>query len=540
VNTILGDIHKVVTTRSRVAHFCGHYSFVSSIEPHRVEDALKDSDWVLAMQEELINFTRNEVWHLVPRPNQNVVGTKWVFHNKQDEHGVVTRNKARLMAKGYSQVEGLDFGETYAPVARLESIRILLAYATYHGFKLYQMDVKSAFLNGPIKEEVYVEQPPGFEDSEYPNHVYKLSKALYGLKQSPRAWYECLRDFLITNGFKVGKADPTLFTKTIANDLFVCQVYVDDIIFGSTNKFICEEFSRIMVQKFEMSMMGELKYFLGFQVKQLQEGTFISQTKYTQDILNKFGMKDAKPIKTPMGTNGHLDLDTGGKSVDQKVYRSMIGSLLYLCASRPDIMLSVCMCARFQADPKEVHLRAVKRILRYLVHTPKFGLWYPKGSSFDLLGYSDADWAGCKIDRKSTSRTCQFLGRSLVSWASRKQNSIALSTAKAEYIAAGHCCAQLLWMRQTLRDYGYKFSKVPLLCDNESAIRMADNPVEHSHTKHIAIRYHFLRDHQKGGIEIAYINTKDQLVDIFTKPLDEKTFTKLRNELNILDSRNLD
>jgi hypothetical protein len=195
------------------------------------------------------------------------------------------------------------------------------------------MDVKSAFLNGPIKEEVYVEQPPGFEDSEYPNHVYRLSKALYGLKQAPRAWYECLRDFLITNGFKVGKADPTLFIKTLANDLFVCQIYVDDIIFGPTNESTCEEFSRIMTQKFEMSMMGELKYFLGFQVKQLQEGTFISQMKYIQDILAKFGMKDAKPIKTPMGTNGHLDLDTGGKSVNQKVYRSMIGSLLYLCAS---------------------------------------------------------------------------------------------------------------------------------------------------------------------------------------------------------------
>jgi hypothetical protein len=179
---------------------------------------------------------------------------------------VVIRNKARLVAKGYSQVEGLDFDETYAPAARLESIRILLAYATYHRFKLYQMDVKSAFLNGPIKEEVYVE-PPSFEDSEYPNHVYKLSKTLYGLKQAPRAWYECLRDFLITNGFKVGKADPTLFTKIVAKDLFVCQIYVDDIIFGSTNKSTCEEFSRIMIQKFEMSMMGELKYFLGFQIK---------------------------------------------------------------------------------------------------------------------------------------------------------------------------------------------------------------------------------------------------------------------------------
>jgi hypothetical protein len=377
----------------------------------------------------------------------------------------------------------LDFGETYVPVARLESIRILLAYATYHGFKLYQMDVKSAFLNGPIKEEVYVEQPPGFEDNEYPNHVYRLSKALYGLKQAPRAWYECLRDFLIDNGFKVGKADPTLFTKTLANDLFVCQIYVDDIIFGSTNESTCEEFSRIMTQKFEMSMMGELKYLLGFQVKQLQVGTFISQTKYIQDIVNKFGMKDAKPIKTPMGTNGHLDHDTGGKSVDQKVYRSMIGSLLYLCASRTDIMLSVCMCARFQADPKEVHLRAVKRILRYLVYSPKFGLWYPRGSTFDLIGYSDADWAGCKINRKSTSRTCQCLGRSLVSLASKKQNSVALSTAEAEYIAAGHCCVQLLWMRQTLRNYGYKLTKVPLLCDNESAIRMADNPCRRFKTR---------------------------------------------------------
>jgi hypothetical protein len=195
------------------------------------------------------------------------------------------------------------------------------------------MDAKSAFLNGPIKEEVYVEQPPGFEDSEYPTHVYKLSKALYGLKQAPRAWYEFLRDFLLTNGFKVGKANPTLFTKTIDKDLFICQIYADDIIVGSTNKSSCEEFSRIMIQKFEMSMMGELKYFLVFQIKQLQEGTFIYPTKYIQDILKKFGMKNAKPIKTPMGINGHLDLDTGGKSIDQKVYQSMIGSLLYLYAS---------------------------------------------------------------------------------------------------------------------------------------------------------------------------------------------------------------
>jgi hypothetical protein len=211
---------------------------------------------------------------------------------------VVTRNKARLVVKGYSQVEGLDFNETYALVARLESIHILLAYATYHGFKLYEMVVKIVFLNGPIKEEVYVEQPPDFEDSEHPSHVYKLSKVLYGLKQAPRAWYGCLRDFLLTNGFKVRKVDPTLFTKTISKDLFICQIYVDDIIFGSTNKSSYEEFSKIMIHKFEMSMLGELKYFLGFQIKQLQEGTFICQTKYIQDILKKFGMKNAKLLGT--------------------------------------------------------------------------------------------------------------------------------------------------------------------------------------------------------------------------------------------------
>jgi hypothetical protein len=222
VDNILGDIKKGVTTRLRVANFCQHYSFVSSMEPFKVEDALYNPDWVMDMQEELNNFKRNEVWSLVERLKQNVVGTKWVFRNKQDGHGVVIRNKARLVAKGYSQVEGLDFGETFAPVARLESIRILLAYATHHDFKLYQMDIKSAFLNRTIKEEVYGEQPPGFEDEEYPNHVYKLHKAFYGLKQAPRAWYECLRDFLIENDFRIGKVDFTLFTRK-NGQRFICM-----------------------------------------------------------------------------------------------------------------------------------------------------------------------------------------------------------------------------------------------------------------------------------------------------------------------------
>jgi hypothetical protein len=251
-------------------------------------------------------------------------------------------------------------------------------------------------------------------------------------------------------------------------------------------------------------------------------------------------MDNAKPIKAPMSTNGHLDLDLGGASVDQKVYRSMTGSLLYLCAPRPDIMLSVCICARFQAAPKDCYLRVVKRIMRYLVLTPNLCLWYPKGSHFDIHGYSDADYAKCKVDRNSTFRTCQFLGRSLVSWSSKKQNSIALSTTEVKYIAAESCCAQLLWMRQTLNNYGYTMNHIPLLCDNESAIKIAYNPCEHSRTKHIDIQHHFLRDHAiKGDIAISHIGTNDQLANIFTKPLDEKRFSEVQSELNIIDSRNV-
>ena len=451
----------------------------------------------------------------------------------------MVRNKARLVAQGYTQVEGLDFGETFAPVARLEAIRILLAYANYHNIKLYQMDVKSAFLNGKLAELVYAAQPPGFEDPKRPHDIYVLHKALYGLKQAPRAWYDTLKEYLLQNGFKIGLVDTTLFTKTKGKDLFVCQIYVDDIIFGSTNRAMSLDFSKVMEKKFEMSMEGELKLFLGLQIKQMKNGIFISQEKFAKDIIKKFDLTEAKPMKTPMQTNGHLDLNKTGKAVDLKEYRSMIGSLLYLCASRPDIMLSVCMCARFQADPKEEHRTAVRRIIRYLLHTPGFGLWYPKGAPFELIGYSDSDYAGCKVDRKSLG-TCQFLGRSLVSWSSKKQNSVALSTAEAEYIAAENCCAQLLWMKQTLKDFNVSLSQVPLLCDNESAIKLANNPVQHQRSKHIEVRHHFLRDYvEKKDIQLCYCKTDDQLADIFTKPLDESRFCKLRHELNIMDISNV-
>ncbi|KAK1621154.1 hypothetical protein QYE76_026671 [Lolium multiflorum] len=274
------------------------------------------------MHDELNNFKRNKLWTLVEKPKEcrNVIGTKWIFKNKKDGFGNVVRNKARLVAQGFSQIEGIDFGKTYAPVARLESIRILLAYASHHNFKLQQMDVKSAFLTGPLHEVVYVKQPPGFEDPDFPNHVYKLDKALYCLKQAPRAWYEHLKELLIDRGFDVGLIDPTLFTKRVNGELFVCQLYVDDIIFGYTNKAFNDEFSKLMTYRFEMSMMGEMRFFLGFEIKQLREGTFINQAKYLQDMLTRFNMTEMKGVATPMVTKCHLALDPNGKDVDQEYF----------------------------------------------------------------------------------------------------------------------------------------------------------------------------------------------------------------------------
>jgi hypothetical protein len=394
------------------------------------------------MHEELQNFERNEVWVLVlPPPKCHPIGTKWGFKNKQSEDGVVVRNKARLVAQGFCQKEGVDFEETFAPVARIEAIRMLLAYAASKGFKLYQMDVKSAFLNGYIEEEVYVRQPPGFENLKYSNHVYKLHKALYVLKQAPRAWYERLKAFLLAKGFKMGSVDKTLFLLKQGTNTLLVQIYVDDIIFGGSSHTLVAKFSETISREFEMSMMGELTFFLGLQIKQTREGTFMHQGKYTKDLLRKFDMGETKPLSMPMSTTMDLDEDKEGEAVDQKEYQSMIGSLLYVTATRPDIQFVVCLCARFQSSPRTSHCQAVKRIMRYLRFTPEFGLWFLTSSSLSLCGYSDTDYASCRTERKSTSGTCQFLGSSLVSWSSRKQFTVALSTTEVEYVVAAACCS---------------------------------------------------------------------------------------------------
>ncbi|KAK6163846.1 hypothetical protein DH2020_000710 [Rehmannia glutinosa] len=294
-----------------------------------------------------------------------------------------------------------------------------------------------------------------------------------------------------------------------------------------------------MQGKFEMSMMGELAFFLGLQVKQLKDGTFISQIKYTRDSMKKFGMEEKSSVKIPMNTSVKMDMDADGKVVDQTRYRALIGSLLYLTASRPDITFAVGVCAIFQSAPKESHMYAAKRILRYskvLKVCQEVGLWYPKEGGFKLIGYSDSDYAGCRVDRKSTSGTCQMLGNRLVSWFSKKQNSIATSIDEAEYIAAGSCCAQVLWMRQQLRDYEIEEKEIPIMCDNTSSNAITQNPVLHSRTKHIDVRYHFIRDHvEKKDITLEYISTDKQLADIFTKPLCESRFEELKHAPGLIE-----
>nr|GEX85390.1 hypothetical protein [Tanacetum cinerariifolium] len=349
------------------------------------------------------------VWILVDCPKGvRPIGIKWVLKNKKDERGIVIRNKARLVAQGYTQEEGIDYEEVFAPVARIDAIRLFLAYTSFMGFIVYQMDVKSVFLYGTIDEEVYVMQPPGFQDPEFPDIVYKVEKAMYGLHQAPRAWY------------------------------------------GTFSK----EFEALMHDKFQMSAMGELTFFLGLQILQKKDDIFLSQDKYVGDILKKFGYSDVRSANTPMDKENPWGKDRPGKDVKLHLYRSMIGSLMCLTASRPDIMFAVCACARHQVTPKECHLYVVKRIFRYPKGHPKLGLWYPKESPFDLVAYSDSDYGGATQDRKSTTGGCQFLGRMFISWECKKQTIVATSTTKAEYVAAASGCGQVIWIQNQMLDYG--------------------------------------------------------------------------------------
>ncbi|GJU05334.1 putative ribonuclease H-like domain-containing protein [Tanacetum coccineum] len=471
--------------------------FLSQLEPTSIAKALEDPDWVAAMQEEMQQF---------------------------------------INQKGHRQEEGIDYDEVFAPVARIEAIRLFLAFASYMGFLVYQMDVKSAFLYGEIEEEVYVTQPKGFEDPYFPKHVYRVVKALYGLHQAPRAWYARLSAFLLQHNYRRGTIDKTLFIKKDSRDIILVQVYVDDIIFGSTNKAWCAEFEVLMKGEFEMSAMGEMTFFLGLQVKQLPDGTFISQDRYVKDMLTKFDMESVRTATTPYEAAKTKLKDETDPPVNVHLYRSMIGSLMYLTASRPDIMFAVSACSRHQVTPLTSHLNAVKKIFKYLKGQPKLGLWYPNDSPFQLEAYSDSDYAGSHGDRKSTTGGCQFLGRRLISWQCKKQTIVATSSTEAEYVAAASCCGQVLWIQNQLLDYGFNFMNTKIFIDNQSTICIVKNPVFHQRTKHIEIRHHFIRDaNEKNLIQVLKIHTDDNVADLLTKAFDGPRFEYLVVHIGMVD-----
>ncbi|GJS46560.1 retrovirus-related pol polyprotein from transposon TNT 1-94 [Tanacetum coccineum] len=419
--------------------------------------------------QDLNEFKRLEVWELVPRLDKVMVITlKWIYKVKLDELGGILKNKARLVAHGYRQEEGINFEESFAPVARLEVVRIFLVFAAHMNMIVYQMDVKTAFLNGILRKEVYISQPDGFVDPDNSNHVYRLKEALYGLKQALRAWYDLLSSFLLSQEFSKGMVDPTLFIKRDNKDIILVQIYVDDIIFASTTTELCDKFSEIMYSKFKMSMMESLKI---------------------------YGMESCDPVDTPMVEKSKLDEDPEGKVVDPTHYRGMVGTLMYLTSSRPDLVYVVCMCSRYHACPTEKHLHVVKIIFRYLRGTVNQELWYFKDSAIAQTAFADADHAGCQDTRRSTFE-------------------------KAEYIALSGCCAQILWMRSQLIDYGLRFNKILMYYDNKSAIALCCNNVQHSLSKRIDIRYHFIKEQVENGVvELYIISTEYQLRDIFTKAL---------------------
>jgi hypothetical protein len=473
-------------------------------EPTCSEEAIQRKEWADAMTEEYQSIMKNEVWEIVPRlKNKDEVSYKWLFKIKHDADGSIEK----FVARGFSQKEGIDYEETFAPVARYTSIKTIIALVAKMKWKLHQMDVKTAFLNGVIEEEVYIEQPQGFEVEDRKSHVCRLKKALYGLKQAPRAWYGRIDSFLKSLGFTKSKANSNLYFKIMDNEPVILLLYVDDLFLTGEEKLIVECKQRLAAE-FEMKDLGLMHYFLGLEVWQSPERIFLNKGKYTVKILKRFDMLECKSMNTPLEAKLKLLIDTSSDLIDATLYRQIIGPLMYLTNTRPDICFAVNTLSQFLVEPKRVHLVAAKHVMRYLKGTMDYGLSYDGDHDFTLCGYTDADWAGSVADRKSTSGCCFSLRSAMISWQSRKQSSIALSTAEAEYIAACSASCEAIWLRKLLTGlFDLEMRATTILCDNQSCIKMTENPVFHDRSKHIEIRYHFIRDMvQRGALKLQYIS----------------------------------
>lgn len=521
-------------------------TFITSLDniqiPVNITEALKHTGWTKAVNEEILALEKNHTWRLTELPpEKKAVGCRWIFTVKHKADGSIERLKARLVAKGYTQSYGIDYQETFAPVAKLNTVRILLSLAVNCDWDLHQLDVKNAFLNGDLEEEVYMEIPPGFETTQNSNKVCRLQKALYGLKQSPRAWFGRFNKFIVKLGYKQCQSDHTMFVKFRTKEkIAILIVYVDDIILTGNDKEELVELKGHMAKEFEIKDLGPLRYFLGMEVARSRKGIVISQRKYVMDLLSDTGMTGSKPADTPIDAYNKIGTATNSAHVDRGRYQRLVGRLIYLAHTRPDIGFSVSVVSQHMNNPTEEHMDAVTRILRYLKMKPGNGLLFKKSDSRDLEVYTDADWAGDISDRRSTSGYCSYVWGNLVTWRSKKQSVVARSSAEAEFRSLSQGICEGIWIQRVLAELGMGNSKsIRLYCDNQAAISIAKNPVHHDRTKHIEIDRHFIAEKiENSVIQIVYTPTRFQTADILTKALPRINFEELSCKLGMYNLYN--
>jgi hypothetical protein len=488
------------------------------------------------MEEEYAALLANQTWELVPRPHGgNVVTGKWIWTHKRRADGTLDRYKARWVLRGFTQRPGVDYDETFSPVVKPATVRTVLSLALSRSWPVHQLDVKNAFLHGTLSETVYCSQPAGFVDPTRPEMVCRLNKSLYGLKQAPRAWYSRFATFLVSLGFTEAKSDTSLFVYRRGDETAYLLLYVDDIVLTASSQHLLQTIIRSLQQEFAMKDLGVLHHFLGVTVEPRPSGLFLHQRQYALDILERAGMTNCKPCTTPVDTKGKQSEAEGPSVTDPTAYRSLAGALQYLTFTRPDITYAVQQVCLHMHDPREPHLTALKRLLRYLRGTVDYGLLLHRSSSADLVVYTDADWGGCPDTRRSTSGYAVFLGGNLVSWSSKRQQVVSRSSAEAEYRAVANGVAEASWLRQLLAELHCSLTKSTVVyCDNVSAVYLSTNPVQHQRTKHVEIDLHFVRDFVAiGAVRVLHVPTTSQFADIFTKGLPTSTFAEFRSSLNV-------
>jgi hypothetical protein len=489
-----------------------------------------------AMQQEYDALQSNHTWTLCPRPlHHNVIRNKWVFKVKRKADGSVERFKARLVAKGFDQRSGVDYTETFSPVIKPSTIRVILALAVNFDWIIKQLDVSNAFLQGHLTEEVYMEQPTGFIDKAHPTMVCKLHKSIYGLKQAPRAWFNRLSTFLLELGFKGSLVDTSLFIYLQGSIQIYMLVYVDDILITGTHPQVIQSIIAQLQQEFSLKDLGPLSFFLGIQVTRDASGIHVCQTKYISELLHKTHMADSKPSKTPCTSGSKLSRHDGETLTDPTTYRQVVGALQYCTLTRPEIAYSVNQLCQHMHAPSSTHCIAAKRVLRYLNGTIDHGLHYTK-SNLQLNAFCDSDWAGCPDDRRSTTGFAVFLGDCLIAWSAKKQAVVSRSSTEAEYRSLSITTAELFWIRMLLKEIRVYLAVPPVLwCDNIGALALASNPVFHARTKHIEVDYHFVREKVLNrDVLIKFISTYDQVADLFTKGLPSAQFLALKSKLLVV------